>query len=178
MRTILLCWSATAALAAVGCGQSSESKAIETAALQVARIADAIDRRTNEAGVYVRVKQEEMRERDPWGQVIRVDYSAGGVAEMVNIRSAGPDRVFNTEDDITAERMVANFKGIGQGIKDNTEETAANAAKGLIKGTVVGIKEVLPRRKRKDESADEPRNSEPAPPTETDPATETNPAGR
>ena len=132
-----------------GCGNGpSQRERIKQAEAQVTRLADDLDRRTTDAGTYVRLPQDEQRERDPWGNRLRVDYSAGGVAEMVSVRSAGPDQAFHTEDDITVERMAANFKGVGQGIKDNAEETAANVAKGLTKGAVQGVKESLPSRKK------------------------------
>jgi hypothetical protein len=62
---------------------------------------------------------------------------------MVRVRSAGPDREFDTKDDVVAEGMSANLKGIGEGIKKNAEETAANAAKGIVRGTVAGVKESI-----------------------------------
>ena len=80
---------------------------------------------------------------------------------MVHVRSAGPDCEFNTRDDIVAEKMAANLKGIGEGIKKNAEETAANAARGVIKGAVQGVKESiidsLPGKKKKQK----PEESEP-----------------
>jgi hypothetical protein len=81
-----------------------------------------------------------------------VDYSQGGVAETVTVRSAGPDGKYYTKDDAVASGMTANFKGIGSGIRKNATETSSDIAKGLVKGTVEGvkesIKESLPFRKK------------------------------
>ena len=52
-------------------------------------------------------------------------------------------REFDTKDDLVAEGMAINLKGIGEGIKKNVEETATNAAKGVVIGTVEGVKESI-----------------------------------
>jgi len=141
-----------------GCDTAADRRAkIAKAEAQVSRIAAELDERTTETGVYVRAKNGEIKESDPWGKLIEVTYSRGGVAEIVRVRSAGPDQEFNTKDDISAEGMAVNLKGIGEGIKQNAEETAANAAKGLVKGTVEGvtesIKKALPFKSRDGDSA-------------------------
>jgi hypothetical protein len=124
----------------------------EKAEAQIQRLADDLDSKTTETGVYIRVKDGEIKETDPWGTPVKVSYSQGGVAEMIEVRSAGPDREFHTSDDLAAQRMAANLKGIGEGIKNNAEATAAGAAKGLVKGAVEGVKESikdsLPRKKK------------------------------
>lgn len=156
-----------AAFVAAGCG---DDRSRERANAQVQRLADDLDAKTTETGVYIRVKQGEIKETDPWGTPIKVNYSQGGVAETIEVRSAGADREFHTSDDLVAQRMVANLKGIGEGIKKNAEATAASAAKGLVKGTVEGVKESikdsLPRKKKETPPAD---NAEPG---ETPPAIE------
>jgi hypothetical protein len=127
-----------------GCRQLVDQRAnIEKAQAQVRRVAEELDKRTTETGVYVRVDEDDIKETDPWGTRVKVSYSQGGVAEMVVVRSAGPDREFQTDDDLTAEGMVANLKGIGEGIKKNAEQTAANAAKGAVRGAVEGVKESI-----------------------------------
>jgi len=146
-------------LTATGCNdRAARQAAIDKANAQVRRIADDLDKRTTETGVYLRVKKDEIKETDPWGTAIQVSYSQGGVAEVVTVRSAGPDREFHTDDDLVAQGMSANLKGIGQGIKKNVEDTAARAAKGVVRGTVDGVKESLkgtlkfPRRKKVDKA--------------------------
>jgi len=130
-----------------GCDQGEPPRVkadkIEKAQSQVRRIAEDLDKRTTETGAYVRVKGADIKEIDPWGTQIKVTYSQGGVAEMVTVRSAGPDREFQTNDDITAQGMAANLKGIGEGLKKNAEQTAANVAKGVVKGAVAGVKESI-----------------------------------
>lgn len=108
-------------LSAIGCNGAAQ-RAVEQAEAQVKQIAADLDARTTETGVYVRVKEGEIKENDPWGTPVQVSYSQGGVAEMVSVRSAGPDRQFHTDDDLVAGGMAANLKGIGEGIKKNTEE--------------------------------------------------------
>ena len=142
-----------------GCDNGAARRAkIEKAQAQVRRIAEDLDKRTTETGVYIRVKEDDIKEKDPWGTQIKVSYSQGGVAEVVSVRSAGPDRELQTDDDVVAQGMAVNLKGIGEGIKKNMEQTAANAAKGVVKGTVEGvkesIKELLPFKKKKSGDAE------------------------
>lgn len=121
---------------------------------QVQRLTQELDQQTTKTGVYVRAKDVDIKEKDPWGTPIQVRYSQGGVAEIVRVRSAGPDREFNTPDDVAAQAMSANFKGIGEGVKEHAGETASNVAKGLVKGTVQGLKESLPFPKKGGDATD------------------------
>jgi hypothetical protein len=149
------------AFVAAGCG---DDRSREKAEAQIQRLADNLDAKTTETGVYIRVKEGEIKENDPWGTPIKVSYSQGGVAEMIEVRSAGPDREFHSSDDLVAQRMAANLKGIGEGIKKNAEATAAGAAKGLVKGAVEGVKESikdsLPRKKKGEPAGDVPESGE------------------
>lgn len=111
------------------------------AGAQVSRWAEELDSRTTEAGVYVRHPANQLPEDDPWGTPLNVTYAQGGLAETLTVRSAGPDRVFHTPDDIVAQRSVVNLKGIGKGAKDSIEEFAHKGARGLMKGAAEGIKE-------------------------------------
>lgn len=125
---------------------------VDQASAQVARVVTDLDQRTSETGVYQKIDPEEIQETDPWGNKLQVGYSQGGIAEVVTVRSAGPDGAYYTEDDLVASGVSANFKGIGNGIRKNAQETSSNVAKGLVKGTVEGvkesIKESLPFRKK------------------------------
>ena len=131
---------------------------VETARTQVTRWADRLDRQTTETGVYIRHPGEQLPERDPWGVPLKVAYSQGGVAEMVVVSSAGPDGEFDSQDDIIQQRMSANLKGVGEGIKKNAaevaEEAAAGAAKGMVKGLKEGVKEAFSREKQETPPAD------------------------
>lgn len=143
---------------ATGCDNPmARQAAIDKAEAQTERIAEELDQRTTETGVYVRAKEGEIQEIDPWGTRIKVTYSQGGLAETISVRSAGPDREFHTDDDIEATAVSANLKGVGEGIKEHAGETAANVAKGLVRGTVKGIKESIKEAfpKRKERSADD-----------------------
>jgi hypothetical protein len=137
----------------------------EQAAAQVERIAAELDRRTTPDGVYVRTQPGEIKESDPWGSPISIEYSQGGVAETVRVRSAGPDCRFYTADDIVAGHLAVNFKGIGTGIKDNIEQTSASAARGAVSGAVQGLKQSIkeswprkPQRHETDGAADSARD--------------------
>jgi hypothetical protein len=110
---------------------------------QVSRWAEQLHAQTTEAGVYIRHPANQLPENDPWGTPLNVTYSQGGFAETLTVRSAGPDRVFHTLDDIEAKRSVVNLKGIGKGAKENVEEFTHNAARGLTKGAAEGIKETV-----------------------------------
>jgi hypothetical protein len=110
---------------------------------QVTRWAEQLHAQTTEAGVYLRHPANQLPENDPWGTPLNVAYNHSGFAETLSVRSAGPDGVFYTEDDILAQRSVVNLSGIGKGAKDSIEEFAQNGARGLTKGVAQGIKESL-----------------------------------
>lgn len=112
----------------------------------VATWADKLDGQTTDTGVYVRWPNGTLPEDDPWGRPLRVEYSQGGVAEQLTVRSAGPDGVERTVDDVAATRHAVNLKGIGEGVKNNAEETSKNAAKGVVKGIVEGAKDALKKK--------------------------------
>ncbi len=110
---------------------------------QVNRVADDLDTKTKKTGVYERVEPAELPDRDAWGTPLRVTYSQGGVAEMVKVTSAGPDREYGNRDDIVAERMAMNFKGVGEGIKQNAGSVARDVAKGAVEGVAEGVSETV-----------------------------------
>ena len=122
-----------------GCNSDERNRA--TALTQATRWADKLDRQTTETGVYVRHQGEQLPERDPWGVPLKVVYEQGGAAEMIIVSSAGPDREFDTTDDIIQQRMSANLKGIGEGIKKNAGTVAEEAARGAARGMITGLKE-------------------------------------
>lgn len=143
---ILACSLSVAAALVVstvaGCANKNQER-IDRAAAQVQRLAEKLDSQTTDAGVYVRVDDKDVKETDPWGTELQVVYAQGGVAENVTVRSAGPDREFHTPDDILAVATTVNLKGVGTGIQQGMEKTAAGAAKGFVKGTVAGVKESI-----------------------------------
>ena len=144
---LLLATAFSFCLTSVGCGPG----AYEQAQAQVRRIAATLDQQTTDSGVYVRAKNGELKEIDPWGTPVQVGYSQGGLAEMIDVRSAGPDVQFHTNDDVVARAISANLKGVGAGLKQSAEEVATGAVKGIVKGAVAGVKESLPFRKKQPE---------------------------
>jgi hypothetical protein len=121
------------------------------ARLQVTRWAEKLDAQTTKTGVYIRHQGKNLPEKDPRGNALQVQYKQGGVAETVTVRSAGPDGTLLTSDDIVDERMAANFKGLGEGIKKNVSDIASETMKGAVKGTVEGIKGVFSKKKKNEE---------------------------
>ncbi len=135
-RTMLL-----GLLSAVVAGCSVKDTSVEQARSQVKRLADHFDRQTTSTGIYIRHANNLTGERDPWGSDITVEYSQGGVAEIVTVTSAGPDRELHTKDDVATFRQSTNFKGVGEGIKKNAGDVAGEIAKGAVKGAVEGVKD-------------------------------------
>jgi hypothetical protein len=127
----------------LGSGDRERQAAIDNARAQCRQWADKLDKETTETGVYIRWQGETLPDKDPWGNELRVDYSQGGVAESLTVRSLGPDGKSHTDDDIIEQRYSVNFKGVGTGIKKNAEETARNVGKGLVKGFVEGGREAI-----------------------------------
>ncbi|HLJ97175.1 MAG TPA: hypothetical protein VKU02_28685 [Gemmataceae bacterium] len=128
-------------LAVVFLSRSHQRAALAQA--QVDRWAEQLHGQTTPAGVYIRYPANQLPEADPWGTPLNVAYAQGGFAETLTVRSAGPDGLFYTPDDLVARRCVVNLQGIGRGAKDGVEGFAHNAARGLTKGAAEGIRETL-----------------------------------
>jgi hypothetical protein len=126
-------------LGAIGCSEMDSRP--EKARAMTRRLADEFDSQTTKTGRYVRAKEGLVAQTDPWGSKLRVTYSSGGMAEELNVQSAGPDKEFDTDDDVVEQRMTANLAGIGEGVKENIGEVAKEAAAGAVQGTVDGIKD-------------------------------------
>jgi len=169
-------WTRLALTSLLVPGCSADSRNVERTRSQVGRLADHFDRQTTSAGVYVRPANNQAGENDSWGTAIIVEYSQGGLAEIVTVTSAGPDRELHSTDDISTFRQSANLKGVGEGIKQHAGEVAGEMAKGAVKGAVEGVKEsvkegvqdakaglkkVLP--KKKPETAKQPFEEGPSP---------------
>lgn len=67
--------------------------------------ADELSKNVNEAGNFVQISK--LIERDPWKNELGLHYPApkNGVQEL-EVRSAGPDGIFNNEDDIAVRRWI------------------------------------------------------------------------
>jgi hypothetical protein len=124
-------------------GDRERQAAIDDARAQCRQWADKLDKQTTETGIYVRWQGETLPDKDPWGNELRIDYSQGGVAESLTVRSFGPDGKSHTDDDIVEQRQSVNFKGVGTGIKKNAEETARHVGKGLVKGIIESGREAI-----------------------------------
>jgi hypothetical protein len=148
-RAVLASLAAVLLVSLVGCRGDQEAR--ERARTQVKRWAERLDAQTTETGVYIRHQGEQLPEQDPWGTPLRVMYSQGGMAETLTVCSAGPDREFDTDDDISMTRMTMNLKGVGEGVRQNVEEVsekaAAGAGRGAVRGIREGIREALPKKK-------------------------------
>lgn len=114
--------------------------------------ADRLDKQTTDAGIYFRWDGDTLPDNDPWGNPLRVSYSQGGVSEMVEVHSLGSDGRTHTDDDIAITRVAMNFKGLGTGLNRGIEDTSAKASKGLVSGTIAGIKEAVGLGKKKDDN--------------------------
>lgn len=125
---------------------------------QVARVVEDLDRRTTSTGVYDRTAADAIHEVDPWRTPLKVVYSQDGVSENVVVSSAGPDRTFHTDDDISRQGIAINLRGVGIGVKQNAEETASNVARGLVRGTVDGVKQSVKEAVSKRDDAEESAN--------------------
>jgi hypothetical protein len=134
-------------IAAVGCvawlyhNHREQERCLAEARAQVSRWADELSGQTTDAGIFVRHPGNQLPESDPWETPLSVAYTQGGFAETLTVRSAGPDRLFNTEDDVVEKRYAVNLKGVGKGMRDHVEEFAENGARGMTKGVIGGIRE-------------------------------------
>ena len=125
---------------------------------QVERWADRLDGQTNEAGVYQRHEGAQLPEVDPWEERLRVEYSQGGFAESLTVRSMGSDRQSHTDDDIVASRSTANLKGIGTGMKENVEEFSQRGSRGAFRGAIEGLKDGIRGTKDEHQDGESPKN--------------------
>lgn len=135
-------WMTVVALAVfAGCSSAQMEKDLEQARAKTRSWADRLDSQTTDTGTFIRHQGDQLPDKDPWGTALRVRYSRGGVSEVVTVSSAGPDRQFDTDDDVIEERWSTNLAGVGEGVKKNVGEVAENAAAGMVKGTMKGVKE-------------------------------------
>jgi hypothetical protein len=159
-RTIAASLAVVAILSLLGIWlhRSWQKARLEQARSQVQRWAERLDSQTIKEGFYMRPEQPDLPESDPWGTPLRVHYSQGGMAETLTVRSAGPDRMFHSPDDITATGLSANVKGIGAGMNANVEQFAQKGARGDVKGAMEGVKDGIKDAFKKPPSRKEPRD--------------------
>jgi hypothetical protein len=126
---------------------SSRSRAEkrQTTDKHVTALAERLDAQV-ERGRYKRIDPAAVTETDSWGHPIRVEYREEGVAERLIVRSAGRDGVFDTDDDIRANRILMNAKGVGESLHDGTASVAKEAAKGVLRGVKEEVKDTFKRK--------------------------------
>jgi hypothetical protein len=59
---------------------------------------------------------EGLTDADPWGNQLKVIYHQDGTNEIMTVRSAGPDGVFDNSDDLVRTRTASNFWGFHKGL--------------------------------------------------------------
>jgi hypothetical protein len=79
----------------------------------VARYAEETEKNATSGGFK---RSEGLRDPDPWGNQIKIDYHQEWFQEVATVRSAGPDGKFETSDDLTRVRQTSNPAGILKGI--------------------------------------------------------------
>lgn len=63
---------------------------------------------------------------DRWGTELRADYSQGENSNVLVVRSAGRDKIFDTSDDLVAEEIDINkSRVVGKWIGNKTRETVS-----------------------------------------------------
>ena len=97
----------------VGCSDASLERNLEQARAKTRNWADRLDSQTTETGKFIRHPGNQLPEKDPWGTSLRVQYSQGGVSESLTVSSAGPDRQFDTDDDIAGVHLHG-YPGVGR----------------------------------------------------------------
>lgn len=87
-----------------GCQSKPDHRAeIEQAEQKISELAADLDGRRTETGAHVRVPADEITDEDPWGTTYKISYSQSPKSDVITVRSAGPDRVFNSDDDLVAK---------------------------------------------------------------------------
>lgn len=69
----------------------------------VTRVADEVAKDTTEDGRFVRKPEGPLPETDAWGRQLRLSYKPGLLSDGLEVRSAGPDGVWNNWDDVKSE---------------------------------------------------------------------------
>ena len=100
---------ATASFALTKIKQHLASAADETQRLEAAKKLVAkttADIQVSDTGRYVR---KVSKHTDPWGTELKISFETGEVTDNAEVRCAGPDKDFGTEDDIVDYRTRASL---------------------------------------------------------------------
>jgi hypothetical protein len=90
-----------------------EQKKLKDGDVMVSRWADNVESTASNSGFK---HNEGLTETDPWGQQIKIEYKQDWTKEVATVRSAGPDGVFHTSDDLVRVRISNNPLGLIDGI--------------------------------------------------------------
>jgi len=115
--------------------RSKEEKSTQQ---QIDSLADQLDQKIT-GGLYE--EAEGVSENDSWGNPIKLSYEEEGIGQRIEIRSAGEDGSFHTDDDIIASRWLLNGAGIGKAASSYAGDVAKESAKGAAEGVKESVKE-------------------------------------
>jgi hypothetical protein len=101
-------------------------------------MADKLDQKIT-GGLYDPI--ENISESDSWGNPIRINYEEEGIGQRLELRSAGKDGSFHTDDDLIASRWLLNGAGIGKAASSYAGDVAKESAKGAAEGVKESVKE-------------------------------------
>jgi hypothetical protein len=82
--------------------------------------------------------------RDPWGNPLTVRYERSLQHDKVQVRSAGPDGVAWTGDDIAASAENIGWLAMAHEAADVIEDVASSATRGIVSGAIEGVVGHLP----------------------------------
>lgn len=115
--------------------------------------ANALDKRINEDGTYLRhcpdFKSCLLPDIDPWGNQLMVRYGEGDYVESVYVISAGKDGSFDSEDDIAAKRSAVNRSTTKKAMRKAIEGASEDAGRGWVKGVIQGVREEYKKKEDK-----------------------------
>lgn len=120
-----------AVLCAIGCGESVQSLR-NRAVSQVNVIADNLSKKVDKNGFI----QEDVKQIDPWGNLIRINYGKNSLSVVSN----GQDGLPFTRDDITARCQLDH-----KSIEDIVDGVSHSVSHGLTKGIIDAFKETRKR---------------------------------
>lgn len=122
--------------------QRIETQRREEVGRQIRELINKINSERDDAGAFKRYSNNGATGvNDPWGTEISSVPVRSGIMEVLEVRSAGKDKSFFTDDDIIAKSRSMNFKGLREGVIEDAQELAKEKAKGTVKGIAEGIRE-------------------------------------
>ena len=102
-----------------------------TTSENAARIADEVAKETDADGRFVRRQDGPLPETDVWGRPFRLAYKSGVLYDELEVRSAGPNGVWNTWDDVVVKH---SSKISNKALARDAAGGLLDAAKGRLQG--------------------------------------------